>query len=121
MGALQFMNDFKIIILIDGGFLRVQARKAGKTYNPDFIEKFAYACRSVDEQTLRILYYDCAPYSGTVKLPVSGLKQNYQGSDQWLHELSYKDLFAVRRGVLKFRGFKPKKTPVDLAPAKRIP
>lgn len=27
-------------------------------------------------------------------------------------ELSHKDLFAVRRGVLKFRGFKPKRTPV---------
>jgi hypothetical protein len=27
-----------IIILIDGGYLRVRATKAGKTYNPAFIE-----------------------------------------------------------------------------------
>ena len=54
-------------------------------------------------------------YSGTVKLPVSGISHTYTSNDAWLHALSYKDLFAVRRGVLKFRGFKPKKTPV--APA----
>jgi len=29
--------------------------------------------------------------------------------------LSHKDLFAVRRGVLKFRGYRPKKTPVATA------
>jgi uncharacterized LabA/DUF88 family protein len=28
------------------------------------------------------------------------------------HQLSHKNLFAVRRGVLKFRGFKPRATPV---------
>lgn len=106
------MDSKKIIILIDGGFLRVQAKKAKKTYNPDFIERFAQSCKSADEEIFRVLYYDCAPYTGTVKLPVSAQPYQYQGSDQWLHELSHKDLFAVRRGVLKFRGFKPKKTPV---------
>lgn len=39
----------------------------------------------------------------------------FRASDAWLHALSHKDLFAVRRGVLKFRGYRPKKTPV--APA----
>jgi hypothetical protein len=81
-GGFSIMRDFKIIILIDGGFLRVQAKKAGKIYHPDFIEKFAHACKSADEQILRILYYDCAPFSGTVKLPVSGQKQDYQESNQ---------------------------------------
>jgi len=106
------MTNPNIIILIDGGFLRVQAKKAKKTYDPDFIEKFAQNCKSANEEIFRVLYYDCAPYTGTVKLPVSGQQFQHQGSDQWLHELSHKDLFAVRRGVLKFRGFKPKKTPV---------
>ena len=106
------MNQARIIILIDGGFLRVQARKAKKTYTPDFIEKFAHNCKLADEEIFRVLYYDCAPYSGSVKLPVSGQAHQYQGSDQWLHDLAHKDFFAVRRGVLKFRGFKPKKTPV---------
>jgi uncharacterized LabA/DUF88 family protein len=106
------MTSHRSAILIDGGFLRVQAKRAKKIYNPDYIEKFALACISKDEELFRVLYYDCAPYTGSVKLPVSGTAHQFQGSDAWLEELSRKDLFAVRRGVLKFRGFKPKKTPV---------
>jgi len=109
--------DKKIIVLIDGGFLRVKARHAGKIYDPAFIEKFAHCCRSADEEILRILYYDCAPYNGTVKLPVSGTPYTFPGSDKWMDELACKDLFAVRRGVLKFRGYKPKKTPVNVSAA----
>jgi uncharacterized LabA/DUF88 family protein len=106
------MHDFKIAILIDGGFLRVVANKAKKTYNPDFIEKVAHACKAADETIFRILYYDCAMYTGTVRQPVSGTGLTFSPSDAWLHELSHKDLFAVRRGVLKFRGFKPRRIPV---------
>ena len=108
--------DKKIVVLIDGGFLRVKSQKAGKQYNPDFIESFAQMCKIQGEEILRILYYDCAPYAGTVKLPVSGNPYNFAGSDKWLGELARKDLFAVRRGVLKFRGYKPKHTPVNQAP-----
>jgi uncharacterized LabA/DUF88 family protein len=109
------MPDFRVAILIDGGFLRVVAKKANKTYDPNFIEGFAKGCKSADESIFRILYYDCALYTGTVKLPVSGTNQTFTGNDAWLHALSHKDLFAVRRGVLKFRGFKPKRTPVPPA------
>ncbi len=106
------MPNLKIAILIDGGFLRVAAKKAKKTYDPDFIEAFAKGCATADEDIFRILYYDCAPYGGTVKLPVSGASHVFTSNDAWLHMLSHKDLFAVRRGVLKFRGFRPRKTPV---------
>ena len=109
------MANLRTAVLIDGGFLRVLARKARKTYDPDFIENFALACSVADERIFRILYYDCALYAGTVKLPVSGANYTFQSSDAWLHALSHKDLFAVRRGVLKFRGFKPRKTPVASA------
>lgn len=109
------MADFKVAVLIDGGFLRVIAKMAKKIYTPDFIEKFAHLCKDADEAIFRILYYDCAMYSGTVKLPVSGTIHTFTSNDGWLHALSHKDLFAVRRGVLKFRGFKPKKTPVSPA------
>lgn len=108
------MSTAKAIVLIDGGFLRVEARKASKHYDPALIENFALACCGSDEKLFRVLYYDCAPYAGTVKLPVSGASHTFSGSDAWLHELSRKNLFAVRRGVLKFRGFKPKKTPVSV-------
>jgi uncharacterized LabA/DUF88 family protein len=107
------------IVLIDGGFLRSMAKKAKKTYNPPFIEKFAHACIGADEECLRVLYYDCAPFEGSAIQPVSGTPRNFSGSDQWLHEIAGLDLFAVRRGVLKFRGFQrdpkvaPGATPTD--------
>jgi uncharacterized LabA/DUF88 family protein len=109
------MPNPRVAILIDGGFLRVVAKKAKRKYDPDFIEAFAQVCKSAEEAIFRVLYYDCAMYAGTVKLPVSGTSHTYTANDAWLHALSHKDLFAVRRGVLKFRGFRPKKTPV--APA----
>jgi hypothetical protein len=61
---------FRLAVLIDGGNLRVLTRQAGHTYEPDYIEKVAPTCVASDEQLVRILYYDCAPYSGTVKQPV---------------------------------------------------
>jgi uncharacterized LabA/DUF88 family protein len=100
-------------ILIDGGYLRVLAKSAGKTYDPNFIEKYALKCKGKDEEIFRILYYDCAPYTGKAKLPVSGQTHQFHGSDQWLVDLSKRDLFAVRRGILKFRGYKPKNVPVS--------
>ena len=102
----------KIALMIDGGFLRVAARNAGKHYDPAFIESFAATCPVADEELFRVLYYDCAPYQGQQKLPVSGLTQTFAGSDQWLLDLAKKNLIAVRRGVLKFRGYKLKKVPV---------
>jgi uncharacterized LabA/DUF88 family protein len=105
----------KVIILIDGGYLRAKAKIAGKNYNPAFIEKFASGSKTPDEEIFRVLYYDCAPYTGTVRLPISGTSFTFTPSDTWLAELARKDLFAVRRGVFKFRGYTPKRTPVNPA------
>lgn len=99
-------------MLVDGGHLRALAQAAKYKYTPDYIEKVAHACVGADESLLRILYYDCALYVGTAKLPVSGGDHEFKASDLWLRRLAAKDLFAVRRGVLKFRGWKPKKTPL---------
>ena len=101
-------------MLIDGGFLRVAAKKAGRTFDPEFIERFALACRAEDETIFRILYYDCAQYVGMVRLPVSGGERVFTADDQWLHTLSRKDLFAIRRGVLKFRGWTPRSRPAQV-------
>lgn len=103
----------KVAVLVDGGHLRVLARKANHEYNPDYIEKVAHACVEPGENLLRVLYYDCAPFAGTVKLPISGEMKQFEGSDLWLRDLARKNLFEVRRGVLKFRGFKPKKIPIS--------
>jgi hypothetical protein len=60
----------KIIVLIDGGFLCVKAKHAGKNYNPDFIEKFAHKCTAKDKEVLSVLYYDCAPFVGDNEVAV---------------------------------------------------
>ncbi len=97
----------KVSVLIDGGHLRVLTKKQNIAYDPDYIEKVAHACVHADETLLRVLYYDCAPYNGKAKLPVSGAEHTFVGKDDWLKQLAAKDYFATRLGVLKFRGFKP--------------
>lgn len=101
-----------VAILIDGGYLRALAVKAGRKYNPDFIVACAHQTVSTDENLFRILYYDCPPYQGRTKKPVSGDSYEFQGNDAWLRDLASRDLVAVRRGVLKFRGWKPRRIPV---------
>jgi uncharacterized LabA/DUF88 family protein len=102
----------RVALLIDGGHLRVLAKQAGHDFGPDFIERFSRDCIEPNEDLIRVLYYDCAPFSGTVRLPVSGKKLAVKGNDAWLRELAARDLFAVRLGVLKFRGFSPRQTPL---------
>lgn len=108
LGVLSYIMK-RVAVLLDGGHTRVLARNAGMDYTPDYIEKIAKACVEPDEDALRFLYYDCAPYVGTTLLPVSGAEKHYNGSDAWLKTLGAKNLFAIRLGVLKFRGFKPKR------------
>jgi len=113
LGGFLLSKVMKAAVFIDGGHVRVLAKAAGFQYNPDFIEKFAHGCVAQGETLLRILYYDCAPYSGKQKRPVSGEIQEFKGSVEWLHALAQKDLFAVRRGALKFRGYKPISVPIS--------
>jgi uncharacterized LabA/DUF88 family protein len=49
--------------------------------------------------------YDCEPFVGELTYPVSKQKQPFGQTSSLLHDLALKDLFAVRRGILKFRGF----------------
>src|SRR5437762_519147 len=95
----------KVVIMLDGGHLRVHAKRVGKPYDPDYIEKIGFAGPIIGETIHRIVYYDCAPFSGSAILPVSGQKKTFAANDTWLKELSYKNLFCVRHGVLKFRGY----------------
>ena len=101
----------RVAVFIDGGHLRVLTRQAGYRYDPGYIEVVAHACVTDDETLLRVLYYDCAPYQGSSKYPISGKPANFQGSDEWLKTLAAKPQFAVRRGTLKFRGFELKNRP----------
>lgn len=98
----------KSIIQIDGGHLRALAQGDTQQYTPAFIERFAQSLLLTDEEVVRVLYYDCAPYQGTQRRPVSGTNQNFGKSDGWLRDLAQRDLFAVRLGILKWRGWKPR-------------
>lgn len=100
----------KTVLLIDGGYLRACCKD---TYDNDLIEKFALSCFAVDEYLFRIFYYDSPQFRGKVELPVSGETTNFTSSDKWLKELAKRERFAVRQGTLGFRGWKPKKTPID--------
>ena len=111
-----FRMKQRIAVLIDGGHLRSHLRKAKKSFVPDYIEKMAHGSALADEIIHRILCYDCRPFAGETTLPVSGTRKIFSGSDKFLHELSYKDLFAVRTGVLKFRGFILKSSRIPFTP-----
>lgn len=58
-----FDMSTKIVVMLDGGHLRVHARNAGKNYDPDYIEKIALTCSPTGETIHRIMYYDCAPFN----------------------------------------------------------
>ncbi len=60
-----------------------------------------------------MFYYDAPQFRGTKALPVSGLPKSFQSSDQWLKDLAKLERFAVRRGTIGFRGWKPKNTPIN--------
>jgi len=103
----------KAVLLIDGGHLRSTAVSAGFAYDNDFIEQFAWGCHLPAEETLmRVLYYDCPGYRGKQTLPVSGGLKTFAASDSWLGDLASRELFAVRRGTLAFRGWVPRNIPV---------
>ncbi|MGE0653683.1 MAG: NYN domain-containing protein [Alphaproteobacteria bacterium] len=102
----------KTVVLIDGGYLRASVKSARKTYDNPFIESFSRKCIEADEYLLRIFYYDSAQFRGTVQLPVSGNDTKFQSNDQWLKDLAKLERFAVRRGTIGFRGWRPKEIPI---------
>lgn len=102
----------RVIILIDGGHLRAQARREGLDYHVDLIEDVAHALLKPQEQLVRVLYYDCRPFSGDVQLPVSGEPWSFKAGGGWLDELARRNYFSVRLGHLRFRGWKPVRLPL---------
>ncbi len=103
----------KTALLIDGGYLRASAKISGKTYDNPFIESFSKICPIPFEYLFRVFYYDAPQFRGTRALPVSGNPVSFQSSDQWLTDLAKLERFAVRRGAIGFRGWKPKQTPIS--------
>lgn len=105
-----------VALLIDGGHLRVLAKRAGHDYTTEYVEQIAHACLADGEHLLRVLYYDCPPFVGQVRRPVSNTVYHFNRQDTWLQDLAKRDYFAVRRGTLKFRGWKLKALPGPAQP-----
>ncbi|MCH8686146.1 NYN domain-containing protein [Pedomonas mirosovicensis] len=102
----------RVIVQIDGGHLRAQARRDGVDYTVDLIEDFAHAVLEKQEELVRVFYYDCRPFQGEAQLPVSGDTYHFKSGGGWLDELASRDYLCVRTGMLKFRGWKPKMLPM---------
>lgn len=102
----------KVALLLDGGFLRVEARNSNIQYDCAFIERFAHSCIFEEETLLRIMYYDCPQFRGVRSLPISGKEKHFTASDRWIDDLASRDLFAVRMGTLAFRGWSLRKPAV---------
>jgi uncharacterized LabA/DUF88 family protein len=64
------------------------------------------------EFMLRVLYYDSPQFRGRVQLPVSGKQTTFSANDAWLDDLAAKSRFAVRRGTIGFRGWRPGMVPI---------
>ena len=102
----------KTVLLIDGGYLRASALESGRQYAAPLVETFARQCVGADEYLLRVLYYDAPPYDGRVQKPVSGNWKTFKPTDTLLSDLEKLERFAVRRGKLGFRGWKPRTIPI---------
>jgi hypothetical protein len=98
----------RLVLLVDGGYVRAQARKAKppRVFDADLVASIVSACVDVTTEDLhRALFYDCPEFSGTVTLPISRKPHAFTGSDAVLRDLAARDLFAVREGSLRFRGW----------------
>lgn len=109
-GALLFLGFQmkRLVLLVDGGYMRAQARRANPPRPFDAALVVDLSNRCVDpatEELHRVLYYDCPEYSGTVQLPISRTPHTFAGADALLRDLAARDFFAVREGSLRFRGW----------------
>lgn len=98
----------RTIIQIDGGHLRKTAEEFGLDYTNDVIEQFAMTVLGADEELIRVMYYDAPPFRGSKVRPLSSKVEEFRGDDRWLDDLAARNFFAVRRGVLKWRGWRLK-------------
>jgi uncharacterized LabA/DUF88 family protein len=102
----------KTALLIDGGYLRASSFGVANPYNAAFIDQFARKCMEPGEYLLRAIYYDAPQFEGSAQLPVSGNWKRFRALDNMLDEVAQLERFAVRRGNLGFRGWKPRNIPI---------
>lgn len=102
----------KTALLIDGGYLRASSFGVAQPYDAAFVDHFSRKCLDPAEYLLRAIYYDAPQFAGSVQQPVSGQWKRFKATDTLLEDVSQLERFAVRRGTLGFRGWKPRNIPI---------
>jgi uncharacterized LabA/DUF88 family protein len=102
-----FFMRTRLVIQIDGGYLRAWASGNGLPYSNDLIQQVArQIVLSETDELLRVMYYDAPAFQGEIAKPVSRKPAVFKGDARWLDELAARERFAVRRGTVKWRGWK---------------
>jgi hypothetical protein len=105
----------KVALLIDGGWFCKALSKllncAGGWPTADQLYRNATAAVKADEEILRIFYYDCEPDGNKAENPIDksvfayGQSPAFRARKAFFHELSQRNVVALRRGELKARGW----------------
>ena len=106
--------------MIDGGFLKKKFKTTFRKHivSEDVVTVAQKILKSLSLEcgSYRIYYYDCPPSNEEVVLPISKTKYSFSSSKgynymaQLLKDLKRKDFFAVREGILSFKGWTLKKS-----------
>lgn len=100
----------KVAVLLDGGYVLWELRdRTHREATAAEIDSVARRCVFEHEDLFRIYYYDCMPFSGSTRHPVTGEtvdfseKATYRQRTDLYRSLASNDNFAFRKGQLKFR------------------
>lgn len=105
------------VILLDGGFIRKKLHTQLKRF-PEVADVVAFSRELMKKprlqtaELLRIHYYDAPPYTGRETNPIDGSVIDFATSKHaarcqaLLDGLELQEDFAVRRGTLKFHGWR---------------
>jgi uncharacterized LabA/DUF88 family protein len=114
---LFFVFDMKVAILIDGEWFRIAlSERLGVALRPrgvtaEVIYKNALLAVQKGESVIRIFYYDSVPHVGRTRNPISKQSvpcispEKINARHRFFYELGQMPLIALRRGVVKPRGW----------------
>lgn len=105
-------------ILLDGGFIKKKFKTAFHRHceanDIKILAEGIIADRNISKSACRIYYYDCPPSKEKALFPISKTSSDfsdakgYKKALAFLSEVKLLDNFAVREGVLAFKGWKLK-------------
>jgi uncharacterized LabA/DUF88 family protein len=103
----------KVAVLLDLGFVlyRLYAPLGDRKPTADEVYDFAHRCVRVEEELFRIYCYNCPPFDGTERHPLTRAPVDFTDTptfrygEQFIRELSVKDRIAFRKGEIQFNGW----------------